>query len=380
MSTISVNIKCSTEDKFSVSIETTKTVLELKEAIAKHLETTSIPTPPANQRLIYAGRVLKDEETVAIYKIADGNTLHLVRTGVKPATSAASTPAAPAASSPATTTPASQAPPATTPAAAAPAPTPDLSANPFAALGGLGALGGNPWAAGAGGAAPGLGGMGMGMPGMGPGFGGANPMSNMDPALMSQLMSNPAVANSISQMFSNPAFLDMMTASNPQLASMMTPEVRAMMQSEGFQRMMSNPDTVRAMMQMAPLMGGGMNPFGPAAMGGAYGAGAAAGAGAPAGAAAAPGANPMAPTGLGGFDPALLGLLMGGGLGGAGGLGAAPLSPPPANPEEAYQGQLRQLQDMGFYDAAENIRALTMTRGNVEAAVEWLLSNPPVRR
>jgi ubiquilin len=221
------------------------------------------------------------------------------------------------------------------------------------------------------------------------GMGGMPGMGNMDPALMSQLMSNPAVANSISQMFSNPALLDMMAASNPQLGAMLTPEMRAMMQSEGFRRMMSNPDMVRSMMQMGPLMGGGMNPFGPAAMGGAYGAapGAVAGVGATPGTTPATaqgaGTTPLQPTGLGGFDPALLSLLMGGGLGGAGAGGfpsPAAMSPPPANPEEAYQGQLRQLQDMGFYDASENIRALTMTRGNVEAAVEWLLSNPPVRR
>ena len=46
-------------------------------------------------------------------------------------------------------------------------------------------------------------------------------------------------------------------------------------------------------------------------------------------------------------------------------------------PEERFATQLVQLQEMGFFDAAENIRALTMTNGNVEAAVEWLFSHPP---
>lgn len=46
-------------------------------------------------------------------------------------------------------------------------------------------------------------------------------------------------------------------------------------------------------------------------------------------------------------------------------------------PEERFATQLVQLQEMGFYDASENIRALSMTNGNVEAAVEWLFSHPP---
>ena len=67
-------------------------------------------------------------------------------------------------------------------------------------------------------------------------------------------------------------------------------------------------------------------------------------------------------------------LVNGGGLGGGGGgLGFGP-PPPVANPEEAYATQLLQLQDMGFYDRAENIRALQSTGGNVNAAVERLLS------
>ncbi|KAJ1851688.1 hypothetical protein LPJ73_002982 [Coemansia sp. RSA 2703] len=45
-------------------------------------------------------------------------------------------------------------------------------------------------------------------------------------------------------------------------------------------------------------------------------------------------------------------------------------------PEERFQVQLQQLNDMGFWNAAQNIRALTMTGGNVEAAIEFLLSNP----
>jgi len=47
----------------------------------------------------------------------------------------------------------------------------------------------------------------------------------------------------------------------------------------------------------------------------------------------------------------------------------------PAPPEELYATQLSQLQEMGFFDTQENIRALIATAGNVHAAVERLLGN-----
>jgi len=70
---------------------------------------------------------------------------------------------------------------------------------------------------------------------------------------------------------------------------------------------------------------------------------------------------------------ALLQSLMGGG----GLMGGGPGAPPPVeNPAEAYASQLQQLSDMGFYDRDANIRALQATGGNVNAAVERLLSGP----
>lgn len=44
-------------------------------------------------------------------------------------------------------------------------------------------------------------------------------------------------------------------------------------------------------------------------------------------------------------------------------------------PEVRFQNQLVQLNEMGFYDADANIRALLATGGNVNAAVERLLSS-----
>lgn len=40
---------------------------------------------------------------------------------------------------------------------------------------------------------------------------------------------------------------------------------------------------------------------------------------------------------------------------------------------QRYQAQLEKLDSMGFTDTERNARALTLTGGNVEAAIEWLL-------
>lgn len=88
-------------------------------------------------------------------------------------------------------------------------------------------------------------------------------------------------------------------------------------------------------------------------------------------------------------DPALVSQMMQamGGQGGEGGAGGNPLaglfggggfgSPqPPDNrpPEERYAEQLRQLNDMGFFDFDRNIEALRRSGGSVQGAVEYLLS------
>lgn len=111
------------------------------------------------------------------------------------------------------------------------------------------------------------------------------------------------------------------------------------------------------------------------------------------GAPAAAAANPFAGLlgglgggagGLGGMEglAALLGGAGGGaagglgGLFGPGGLNFAAVPPPVANPEQAYATQLTQLNEMGFWDREANVRALQATGGNVQAAVERLLSAP----
>lgn len=171
-------------------------------------------------------------------------------------------------------------------------------------------------------------------------------------------------------MMSNPQMLDSMIASNPPLAQLMTPQVRQQLASPQFQQMLQNPQMLQQMMQMQQQMqASGMSPFGgiclwdsnwyrngwydldPADLFLGMGAG----------------TNPLnniygaPPTGANPF----LGL-------GAPGAAAAPATPAVA-PEEMYRTQLQQLQDMGFFSKAENIRALQLSGGNVEGAV-WFSS------
>ena len=83
-----------------------------------------------------------------------------------------------------------------------------------------------------------------------------------------------------------------------------------------------------------------------------------------------PNANPAAQAGFNPFA-ALQGL---GGIGGAGGFGA-PQPQDDRPPEDRYAEQLRQLNDMGFYEFERNIEALRRTGGSVQGAVEYLLTH-----
>jgi ubiquilin len=69
--------------------------------------------------------------------------------------------------------------------------------------------------------------------------------------------------------------------------------------------------------------------------------------------------------------------MFGGGAGGFGGFGA-PAAAPADNrpPEEMYAEQLRQLNDMGFFDFDRNVQALRRSGGSVQGAIEHLLSGP----
>jgi ubiquilin len=84
---LTFKVKTSSDGLHNITMPETATVLDLKNKLAAP-EFENIPTD--RQRLIYSGRVLKNEETLAIYKIKNGNTIHMVKSA---ASNAAQNPA-----------------------------------------------------------------------------------------------------------------------------------------------------------------------------------------------------------------------------------------------------------------------------------------------
>ncbi|KAG5463769.1 MAG: ubiquitin family-domain-containing protein, partial [Olpidium bornovanus] len=145
MAPLKLNVKSSKADsKIEVTVEETDTVKVLKEKLAEKAE-----TPADRQRLIYSGRVLKDDDTVGSYKIQDGHTVHLVRGAQPPGSASSTAPASTPASMTAASTSSRSVPAAGVPGAA---PTPVFGAgNMFPSqagmggseeLGGMGGVGG----------------------------------------------------------------------------------------------------------------------------------------------------------------------------------------------------------------------------------------------
>ncbi|KAI0937440.1 hypothetical protein AcV5_005349 [Taiwanofungus camphoratus] len=376
-SEIQINVKGPSELKLQISISTDKSVAELKQAIAEKSD-----VPADRQRLIYSGRVLKDDDALSTYKIQSSHTIHMVKGAAR---SAAST---------------SQA------TQSQPLPSMQAGQNPHDPLTQLN------------------GHMGYGL------MAGLNPFADLglnpnDPNMMQTMLNSPQFLQQMSSVMSNPAVLDQIIASNPQLAAM-GPQVREVFQSDRFRQMMSNPETLRMMLQMSTLMReAGLGP-GVGAPGGGFPApglpSTARQAEPPSGTGEAPGTNHApapnlfnpffpppspatgstptlpgaaagaAPGGMPMFDPALMQQMLaamggaGAGVGGAnpfgfgafggpaspGGAPAAPADTRP--PEERFQVQLQQLQDMGFTNASQNVRALLATGGNVPSAIEYILN------
>ncbi|KAL4779713.1 hypothetical protein BJX76DRAFT_340042 [Aspergillus varians] len=446
---ITFSIKASNDTKFTLTLPPSTPVSELKEKLSS---SEYADTPAERQRLIYSGRVLKDSDTLATYKIKDGHTIHLVKSAASNRPPAVAQSASASTSTGAATTPAATGVPTNLAAGTGNNPLAGLTGARYAGFAQL---------------------PGAGM--FGP-DGGMGPPPDADSML--QMLENPQFQSTINEALQNPAMIDMMMQQNPMLRDM--PGARQMMQSPEFRRMLTDPNSLRQMMQfqraMGGLGGGGaggggafpapgvtnttpeenrdaqnnnngasptpgaplFNPFMPqglgagnpfaALFGGNQGMGLnPAGAGQPgtaqtesggtteSGAAAEgqaaqnaqnpfrginpslfggqAGANPFSPEQNPLLrNPALLEQLMQsmGGQAGEGGGAANPFasmfgggpgfgSPAPQDnrpPEERYADQLRQLNDMGFFEFERNIEALRRAGGSVQGAVEYLLSHP----
>lgn len=212
----------STDGNHSITMSDAATILDLKTKLATS-DYENIPVE--RQRLIYSGRVMKDEEKLSFYKIKDGNTIHLVKSA---ASNAAQTPSTAGASV------GSQAAGVPTNMAAGTAIN-----NPLTGLTGARYAGHN-----------------INLPGLGT-FGadggmGAPPSDDQ----IADLLSDPNTQSTMNEALNNPAIVDMIINSSPQLRSM-GPHARELLQSPFFRQMMTNPDIIRQQSRMRNMMGGG---------------------------------------------------------------------------------------------------------------------------
>uniref|UniRef100_A0A2K6SQT2 Ubiquilin-4 n=1 Tax=Saimiri boliviensis boliviensis TaxID=39432 RepID=A0A2K6SQT2_SAIBB len=232
------------KDKEEIVICDRASVKEFKEEISRRFKAQQDQLV-----LIFAGKILKDGDTLNQHGIKDGLTVHLViKTPQK-----AQDPAAATASSPSTPDPASA--PSTTPASpATPAqPSTSGSASSDAGGGSRRSSGGGP-SPGAGEGPPSatasiLSGFG-GILGLGSlGLGSANFME-LQQQMQRQLMSNPEM---LSQIMENPLVQDMM--SNPDLMRhmiMANPQMQQLMErNPEISHMLNNPELMRQTMELA---------------------------------------------------------------------------------------------------------------------------------
>ncbi|CAG8974105.1 hypothetical protein HYALB_00011627 [Hymenoscyphus albidus] len=405
---VNFKVKTSSDGNHNITMSEAATVLDLKTKLAGD-DFEKIPVE--RQRLIYSGRVMKNEDPLSTYKIKAGNTIHMVKSAASNTTNAAASSA-------------------TIPGAGVPTNMAAGTANnPLAGLTGARYAGHVPLP-------------GAEMFGADGGMG-APPSEDA----MAQMLEDPNIQQTMNEALQNPAVVDMMINSIPGLRD--NPQARQMLQSEEFRRMMTNPEAMRQAAQMQRLMrgtaggasafpapgvtdntpgaggatgtpnastpaanpfamfgpppgAGGANPFA-ALLGGQGAAPRAPGSASPPSGTDAAAANPFAslfggagvgagagagasPFGLPSMTPEMMEQAMamfGGGRGGdlfgglGGGRGGSASPPPPADrrpPEEMYADQLRQLNDMGFFDFDRNVQALRRSGGSVQGAIEQLLS------
>ncbi|KIW11702.1 hypothetical protein PV08_11004 [Exophiala spinifera] len=219
--TVTFHVKSAGGQKYTLTVPLSMTTIELKTKLAGE-EYANVPA--SAQRLIYSGKVLKDDDTLSQHNVKEGNTMHLVKSA------ASNQRQNPAAQSSGSTTSSG------TPAAAG---VPQNLASgtgndPLAGLTGARYAG---FAQ-------------LPNPSM---F--ANPQSPED---FIRQLEDPNFQQMMREAMNNPQVVDMMINQNPHLRSI--PGVRQILQSDYFRGMMTDPQAIRAMLQMQN--GSRMDPFG----------------------------------------------------------------------------------------------------------------------
>uniref|UniRef100_A0A0D9VP57 Ubiquitin-like domain-containing protein n=1 Tax=Leersia perrieri TaxID=77586 RepID=A0A0D9VP57_9ORYZ len=173
-----------------------------------------------------------------------------------------------------------------------------------------------------------------------------------DASFLSQVFQNPTMMQMMQNIMSNPQSMNQLLNINPNVRNMMesNTQLREMFQNPEFVRQLTSPETLQQLItfQQSLMSQLGQQQAGQERIQSGAGAGA------------------------GNVNLNNLMSLFSG-LGAGGGLGVP--NTPNEPPEVLYATQLSQLQEMGFFDTQENIRALVATAGNVHAAVERLLGN-----
>ena len=210
------------------------------------------------------------------------------------------------------------------------------------------------------------------------------PTPNMEQTI--QMLEDPMVNQMMESLMRDPNAMQSILQSNPMLRQMTqaNPQVAQMLNNPDMMRTMMDPNNLRSMMQMQNAMqgmgiggagGGGASGFPgvgasgvpPPALGGAL----------PAGLDFSTLLNQMQSTSIGssgsgaGSGANVSAGMQGMGFGGRTGGAAAPIPP-----EQRFRIQLQSLNDMGFDDNRVNIPALVQTHGNVNRAIDMLLTNP----
>lgn len=223
---VTVNVRCSNGTKFSVQVSLESSVESFKSVLEQNCD-----IPAGQQRLIYKGRILKDDQTLKSYGLEAEHTVHLVRGFV----SATSTPAG-GAPTRATTTP---------PAAG------EVGSVEGGALGGTG-LGASPFPGLNLGGLGGLGGNGGGMFGAGlPELEQMQQQLTQNPNMMREIMDLPLVQN----LLNNPDVMRNMMMNNPQMRDIIdrNPELGHMLNDPAILRQTMeaarNPELMREMMR-----------------------------------------------------------------------------------------------------------------------------------
>jgi ubiquilin len=311
-----LNVKAHTEKTYKITTSLNITVAEMKKKVE---EASSISAEL--QRLIYAGQVLRDDAPLSQYGIQSGHTLHMVARAAnagRPANQSQPQPHPQPQPQPQQQQQQQQ-----QPQQQQQQQLPQFNPQMFNMFQQQG-----------------------------------QPFQGLDVNTMMGLLNNPLVQQSMNQLLQNPAMLQQMLQNNPMANQLMqnNPMVAQMLQNPDVLRQMANPQLLNQV-----LMAQGLGMQGQAGQ--------------------QPGQQQeqqqqQQQQQMPNIDFAQLFGAMGGGVNMGQGFNMPQMQQqqgPQQSPEERFSIQLQQLQDMGFNNRQVNIQALTVTNGNVDAAVERIL-------